>query len=369
MGFYNRLVRPLLFHADPEWVHRFAIRAAEITGTSRLACRTAAALQKTSDARLAIDVAGMHFNSPLGVAAGFDKNARAVALLGSLGFGHVEVGSISEQPSEGNPRPRLFRLPDDLGIVVNYGLPNDGADRIAERLAKLARRTVLGVNVVSTNRGTKGSVRDTEMGVIGDYVRTVARLQDYCDYVCLNMSCPNTCDGREFFHDVRRVRMLLKSLDALGLKKPLFLKVAPFENTSELDTFMAAVAPASFVSGFSVNLPPGKPAQLTMPAEKLANMPGAVSGKPSEPAANRTIEDIYRRMDRKRHSVIGSGGVFSAEDAYRKIRLGASLVQLLTALIYEGPGIAKSINDGLVRLLERDGFRNIADAVGVDVKI
>jgi dihydroorotate dehydrogenase len=365
MGFYHRLVRPLLFRADPEWIHGCAIRAAEVLSESRLACATTAALHTTAAACLTIEVARMHFRSPLGLAAGFDKNARAVSLLSSIGFGHVEVGSISANPSPGNPCPRLFRLPDELGIVVNYGLPNEGADRIANRLTNLKRRVPLGVNVVSTNRGPD-TAQDSDSIVIADYVQSVTRLQDHCDYICLNLSCPNTRDGRGFFHDPRHVRTLLTSLDALGIKKPLFLKVAPFGTTGDLEEFLTTVAPATFVSGFSVNLPPGKPAGLETPAEHLERMPGAVSGKPAEALANQTIQNLYRAMDRKRYCIIGSGGVFSAEDAYRKIRLGASLVQVLTALIYEGPGVAKSINDGLARLLKRDGFGNVAEAVGVD---
>ena len=152
----------------------------------------------------------------------------------------------------------------------------------------------------------------------------------------------------------------------MGIAKPLFLKVAPFSNPADMDDFLAAVAAATFVCGFSVNLPPGKPAGLAASAAELERMPGAVSGSPAEAKANETIRALYRRINRNRYQIIGSGGVFNAEDAYRKIRLGASLVQLMTALIYEGTGIVKSITQGLSRLVERDGFRSVAEAVGID---
>ena len=352
---YTRLVRPLLFRADPERVHDGAVRASELVSRSRLACRVAGARRPAADPRLAVEVAGLRFRSPLGLAAGFDKSARAVPLLSSLGFGHVEVGSISADPSGGNPRPRLFRLPAERAIVVHYGVPNDGAERVAGRLAGPRPDVPLGINVVSTNRGA-ASAAEPDAAVIGDYVESVRRLQGLGDYVCLNLSCPNTRDGQGFFADRARLRALLDELGALGLKRPLFIKVAPFAGERDLESFLEAVEPAPFVSGFSVNLPPGS----------RPGMPGAVSGPPSAPAAERTVAELYRRMDRDRYAVIGSGGVFTAADAYRMIRLGASLVQLYTALVYEGPGVARRITRELGELVARDGLRSVADAVGVD---
>jgi dihydroorotate dehydrogenase len=329
------------------------VRVAELASGSRLLCRTVAAGRLDADPRLAVEVAGIRFRTPLGLAAGFDKSARAVPLLSVLGFGHVEVGSVSADPSAGNPRPRLFRLPAERAIVVHYGVPNDGAERVAERLVAPRRAVPLGINVVSTNRGA-ASAAESDEAVIGDYVASVMRLQDRGDYVCLNLSCPNTRDGRGFFADRARLKALLDRLADAGVARPLFIKVAPFASERDLDTLLEAVDAAPFVSGFSVNLPPG-----------TANgMPGAVSGPPSAAAAERTVADLYRRMDRTRFAVIGSGGVFTAADAYRMLRLGASLVQLYTALVYEGPGVVRRITEGLAELVERDGLRSIGDAVG-----
>lgn len=347
MGVYRSLLRPLLFRTDAEWMHGAAIRCAELAGSSAPLCAALDRRLAPDDARLAVQIAGLRFRTPLGLAAGFDKSARAVTLLGALGFGHVEVGSISAEPSAGNPRPRLFWLPGERAIVVHYGLPNDGAPRVAQRLSARPRSGVpLGINVVSTNRGA-GAAPESDDAVIADYTRSVARLQPHADYLCLNLSCPNTRDGRNFFHEPRRLALLLESLDSVG--KPLFLKVAPFAQVADLERFLDAMAPARFVTGFSINLPAGKPDGLAA----AADMPGAVAGAPAAAAADRTIRELYRRMDRTRYRIIGSGGVFDAADAYRKIRLGASLVQLLTALVYEGPAVAAMINRGLARLLER----------------
>ena len=354
MSLYRHALRPLLFRTDAEWMHGCAIRAGEILSRSSFACAKLAAWSAAAHAGLAVEIAGIRFASPLGLAAGFDKSARAVPALGALGFSHVEVGSISADPSSGNPKPRLFRVPAERAIIVNYGLPNEGADAVAQRLAGIRRMVPLGINIVSTNRGAAQAEPDDV--VIDDYVRAVARLQPLADYLCLNLSCPNTREGRGFFHDVRRLGRLLDALRTRGVDKPLFLKVAPFASDAELDAFLAAVASAPFVTGFSTNLPPGN----------RPGMPGAVAGKPCEALANQAIRQLYRRMDRGRYRIIGSGGVFSPEDAYRKIRLGASLVQLMSALAYEGPGVVKRIVEGLSQLLERDGFAHVTDAVGVD---
>jgi dihydroorotate dehydrogenase len=354
VGLYRIIARPLLFRADPERVHDATVRAAALVGRSRTACRVLATRRAAPDPRLTIEVAGLRFATPLGLAAGFDKSARAVPLLSSLGFGHVEIGSVSADPSAGNPRPRLFRLVDERAIVVHYGVPNDGAARVAERLARPRPPVPLGVNVVSTNRGA-ASAAEPDGAVIGDYVESVRRLQRLGDFVVLNLSCPNTRDGQGFFADRARLRALLDALGELGVERPLFVKVAPFGSARELETLLAAVEPAAFVSGFSVNLPPGD----------RPGLPGAVSGPPAAPVAERTVAELYQAAG-DRYAVIGSGGVSSAENAYRLIRLGASLVQLYTALVYEGPGVVGRIGRGLGALLERDGLRSMADAVGID---
>jgi dihydroorotate dehydrogenase (fumarate)/dihydroorotate dehydrogenase len=365
VNLYSTFLRPLLFRSDAERTHDRALHVAELASASRLACSTSAALHVRSHHALATEVAGLKFRHPLGLAAGFDKSGRAVPFWATLGFSHIEIGSVSAESSAGNPKPRLFRLPADRAIVVNYGLPNEGADRVAQRLSKVHLDVPLGINIVNTNRGA-GAKPETDDAVIEDYVRSIRRLHDRADYLTLNLSCPNTCDGRAFVSDGCRVAALLDAVRDLTPTKPVFLKVAPFPGIAELESFLTTVEPARFVSGFAVNLPPGKPGGLTTPADRLATMPGAVSGRPCEEAVNRTVVELYRRIDRGRYEIIAAGGIFSAADAYRKIRLGASLVQLLTALIYEGPGVVKRICSDLAVLLEQDGFGRVEDAVGVD---
>jgi dihydroorotate dehydrogenase len=191
-------------------------------------------------------------------------------------------------------------------------------------------------------------------------------LAPVADYLCFNLSCPNTRDGRGFFADRGRLRELLARLDEAALSRPIFLKVAPFQGVAELEDFLACAGAARTVSGFAVNLPPGKPAGMITPAEVLARMPGAVSGQPCRASTEATGRELYRRMDRKRFKLILAGGVFNGDDAYRKICLGASLVQVLTGLVYGGPGAVAAINRRLAELLARDGFTRVEDAVGCE---
>ena len=317
------------------------------------------------DARLATDVAGLHFPTPIGLAAGFDKSGSAIPALADLGFGSIEIGSVSVDPSNGNPKPRLWRLPDDEGIVVHYGLPNDGAAVIAKRLARTRLPVPLGINLVVTNRGPGAATLNADQ-IIGEYVAAAEAMAPHADYLMLNLSCPNTVDGRDFFADAGHVNACLAALGEAKLRQPVFLKVSPLGGVEAIERMLAAADGRDFVSGFMFNLSPVKPEGMRTPEHVWREMPGAVSGPPAAVLADFCIREAFRRMDRKRHVVIGAGGVSTAADAYAKIRFGASLVQLLTALIYQGPGVVRRITSGLAQLLARDGVKHVADIVGVD---
>jgi dihydroorotate dehydrogenase (fumarate)/dihydroorotate dehydrogenase len=180
----------------------------------------------------------------------------------------------------------------------------------------------------------------------------------------LNLSCPNTPEGRDFVSGAGQVRLLLEAVTEATPTKPVFLKVAPFPSLKALEAFLEQVDAFPVVRGFGINLAPGKPVPLRLPNSRLQSMPGAVSGVPCRDLMDCAITELYERMDRRRYALIATGGVFSAADAYRKIRLGASLVQLLTALVYEGPAVVRRIAAGLNELLARDGFSTVADATG-----
>jgi dihydroorotate dehydrogenase (fumarate)/dihydroorotate dehydrogenase len=367
MSLYASCLRPLLFRSDAEAIHDRAIAAAERISGSALLCSAVRDLfDFEDDRRLALSVSGLDFRHPVGLAAGFDKSGRGIPLWEAFGYSHVEIGSVSAHFSAGNPRPRLFRAPEDRAIVVNYGLPNDGCERVAERLSALHPRVPLGLNIVNTNHGP-GAPPETNDAIIADYAASVRRLEPHSTYLSLNLSCPNTCDGRAFVSDTHRVRALLDAVAAAEPRRPVFLKVAPFAEIAGLEAFLKAVEGYAFVNGFSINLPPGKPPGMTTSPDRLAAMPGAVAGRPAEAAANRAIAELYRRIDPHRYVITGSGGVFTAEDAWLKIQLGASLVQCLTAMVYEGPGIVRTICRGLSRIVSREGLGHIQEAVGSGV--
>ena len=367
MNLYRALLRPLLFRMNAERAHHMTVEACRIAGALPVMPQLARACLRFQATELNTEVAGLPFENPVGLAAGWDKSGRALRMLGHLGFGFAEIGSISAQPSQGNPGPRLFRLPQDRAIVVNYGLPNEGAEVVARRLAVHRPRVPLGVNIVKTNFGPDAPASSDEE-ILADYERSVSLTHRHAGYLALNLSCPNAKGGKDFFAVTGNIARLLERLYPMDIACPVFLKVAPNPDTAAIDRLIVEANFFPFVRGFIFNLPPGKPdtLRLTTPRDVWETMPGAVAGRPVATLINACIREIYRRAPAGRFTIIGTGGVFTAEDAYAKIRFGASLVQLYTAMIYEGPGLVKRINQGLCKLLARDGFKCVADAVGTN---
>lgn len=362
MDCYRHMVRPLLFRCDPEWVHERALSLGERVGASAAGRNLLKGLFAYEDARLATEVGGLRFANPLGMAAGFDKNGRVIQALAALGFGFVEVGSVSAHAAEGNPRPRLFRLPLDEAVVVNYGVPNDGAEVVAARVAERPMNAPLGINLVETNTG-----RPIEPdAVVAEFVNAVKPFTRRADYIALNLNCPNTTGGVSPFDGGSHLRDLMREYAAIDDLPPIFLKFTAHADPARMERMLEAIDSFDFVKGFVFNLPPGKDYPLKSPASLVDPLPGTLCGKPVRAMIDETVRFWYGRIDRARHKVIGVGGISSAEDAYRQIRLGASLVQLYSALVFKGPGIVREVNAGLARLLARDGFGHVAEAVGID---
>lgn len=365
MNLYKALFRPLLFRLDPETAHHWTIEACHIGGKIPMVARTTRKLLSHSASELRFELCGLEFENPIGLAAGWDKSGRALPMSNHLGFGFVEIGSVSARPSLGNTKPRLFRLQDEQAIVVNYGLPNDGAEAVAGRLANNQSRVPLGVNVVKTNDGDSAPDSDGD-AILADYHRSVDLLHHHASYLTLNLSCPNAKGGQDFFADRGTISRLLEQLNSIQIDCPIFLKVPPNPNPRFLERLLEESVPFDFVRGFVFNLPSGKPKTLRFakPRSDWRTLPGAVAGKPVENLINHCIGELFSRMPRDRFVIVGAGGVFNAEDAYRKIQLGASLVQIYTAMIYEGPGLVRRINRELAEMLRRDGLRNVQDLVG-----
>ena len=402
MSLYG-LLRPLFFRLDPEWIHRATLSAVGAAGRIPPVRGLLRGLLAVDDPRLRVEAGGLSFPNPVGLAAGFDKNGIAMEGLAAAGFGFVEVGSVSAHPSAGNPeRPRLFRLPEDEAIVVYYGVPNDGAEAVARRFASVGRPgqpglpgqhsrpglpgqpgqpgrpglpgqtqlpgpsglpVPLGINLVETNTGRPAGADE----VVEELVAAMRPFLGLADYATLNLNCPNTTSGESPFDDPDTLRTLLAGYGHYESMPPTFLKVVPTTDPATIEGTLAAMDPFPFVKGIVFGLPTGKPYEnLRTPARVLDRMPGTLCGRPAGGLIDASIRAWYRRMDRGRHVIVGTGGIFTAEDAYKKIRLGATLVQVYTALVYHGPGLVKRINRGLGRLLARDGFDRVSDAVGAE---
>jgi len=352
MSVYESAVRPLLFRLDAERAHNLTLAASELGGRSSLVRRAAGKAFTLRDPRLRTSLAGIPLENPLGLAAGFDKNARAVRMLGALGFGHLEIGSVSADASDGNPKPRLFRVPQDEAIVVAYGVPNEGAHAVRERLSG-PRRVPIGVNLVKTNDPAKPAAGPE---VYEDYAASFSVLQDRADYIALNLSCPNSAADRDFFDDLTRIDALLARLARCDPRVPLILKLKPTRDAGVLREIVAIADGHPFVSGFAINLPSGKPdfLDLTVARDSLDRMPGAVGGPPVEAYVN-AILGTLKGIVGDRYALMAAGGVISGEAAYAKLQLGATTVQLYTGLVYHGPGLVKRILTDLLALMERDG--------------
>ncbi len=344
MTFAYALARPLLFTLDAETAHGLTIRALK-TGLLPPAPRP--------DPILATQVAGLALPSPLGLAAGFDKNAEVPDAVLRMGFGFAEVGTITPLPQTGNPKPRMFRLVEDGAVINRLGFNNHGLAAALVRLKARKRRGIVGVNV--------GANKDSE-DRIADYVAGVAAVRDVADYLTINISSPNTPGLRALQSKDALAELVGRCLEARADGPPLFVKIAP-DLTGDDITDIAEVASSSGIDGLIVsNTTIARPDSLRGSSRTET---GGLSGKPLFAPATEMLRQIFRATG-GRVPLIGVGGISSGADAYAKVRAGASAVQLYTALAYAGPGLPARINAELAALLRRDGLASIAAAVGLD---
>lgn len=341
------LLRPLLFRLDPERAHGLALRS--------LAAVPSMARARVHEA-LSTHFAGLRFANPVGMAAGFDKDAVAAQGLLRLGFGSVEVGTLTPRPQAGNPKPRLFRLVEDRAVINRMGFNNGGIATAAARLSKRDRTAgVVGINI--------GANKDS-VDRIDDYRTAFRAVAPLADYVTINISSPNT-PGLRALQDKGALDELLAAVLAERARPdcavPVFLKVAPDLEPADVDD-IAAVAlehrlDALIVSNTTIARP--------LLQSRFAGETGGLSGAPLKQTALQRLRD-FRKATGGAIPLIGVGGIATAEDAWQRILAGASLVQLYSAMVYEGPGIARSMCQGLERLMRRDGFASIAEAVGCE---
>lgn len=335
--------RPLIFQLDAERAHRLTILGLRMKPL---------AFARSDDPILAAQVAGLDFPNPVGLAAGFDKDAQVPDAMLALGFGFVEVGTVTPLAQAGNPRPRLFRLTEDRAVINRMGFNNGGQAAAFERLLRRNRRP----GIVGVNIGANKNAADR----IADYANGVRVMAPIARYLTVNISSPNT-PGLRALQDKGALDELLAAVaEARGASgPPVFLKVAPDLEPADIDD-IAAVAIARGMDGLIVSNTTIARPPLRSP---LASEAGGLSGAPLRDMAMARLRD-FRSATGGKLPLIAAGGIASAEDAYARIRAGASLVQLYSALVYEGPGLARRITRGLADLLRRDGFASVGEAIG-----
>lgn len=355
---YKCFLKPILFRIDPEKVHDFFLACGVLLGRWRVSRGVLSFLFNYQNAMLRQEVAGVMFPNPVGLAAGFDKNAQLISVLPAIGFGHVEVGSTTGLPCLGNPKPRLWRAPKSKSLLVYYGLKNDGARQVGNRVRETSSTIPVGVSIAKTN---SPDIVALDAG-IHDYH------QAYCDvltagsYLTINISCPNAFGGQPFTDPKDFKKLIARLHGKKGFSKPVFIKFSPdIQNTTAYA--LAQIGLRYGITGvICSNLTKNRNNSAIKDAFPEV---GGFSGKLVEPLANNMIRYLYKRFG-SALIIIGCGGVFTADDAYQKIRSGATMVQLITGMIYNGPQTISSINCGLANRLRRDGFSHISEAIGVD---
>lgn len=347
---------------DPEKIHNSVIKIGYFLGKINLIRIIISAFFSYNHRSLAQTIDGIKYRNPIGLAAGFDKDANLMKILPSIGFGFEEIGSITALPCQGNPRPRLWRLPKYKSLVVYYGLKNIGSKAIAKKLYNQKFSFPLGISIAKTNNR---ETVDTEMAIL-DYYKSFIRLEPFANYITINISCPNSFGGQPFTSP-ELLDELLKKLDKIKSEKPRYIKISPDLSKKQLDDLIS-ISKKHVIKGFIIsNLIKNREKSGISPQDFSRVGDGGLSGKAVERVANEMISYVYKKTKGK-YTIIGCGGVFSAKDAYVKILAGASLIQLITGMVYEGPALIKNINKGLVVLLERDGFINIKEAIGTGNK-
>jgi dihydroorotate dehydrogenase len=352
---YEKIIRPALFNISPETAHEIGIEALKV-GLSSKAAQNLAAKKFAVERFGAIERFGLKFKNPLGIAAGFDKNGIVVNQLAALGFGFVEVGTVTFKPQKGNEKPRLFRLAEDKALINRLGFNNEGTPRVVERLKKINPNCVLGVNI-----GKNKDVPNEE--AIENYLKSFDLASEVADYIAVNVSSPNTPNLREL-QKAENLEELLSRLQKRNQElknKPLLVKIAPDLTEAEIEAITDIALRFELAGIIATN--------TTVSRENLKTKideTGGLSGMPLKKRSNEVVSKIFRYAKGKL-PIVGVGGIFTAEDAFEKIAAGASLIQAYTGFVYQGFTFARDVNSGLAGILRKKGFKTIDEAVGTNV--
>jgi dihydroorotate dehydrogenase len=361
---YRHFVRPALFTQDAEQIHEFTLRQLNRISGNEFACEALESF--LGAAPLPVNVLGLRFPNPVGLAAGMDKNALAVSAWAAMGFGFSELGGVTWHAQPGNPQPRIFRAIAEEAIVNRMGFNNEGAAALAATLRNWRARGRWPAHPVGVNLG-KSKITPLESAA-EDYASSFRVLRDLADFFVVNVSSPNTPNLRQL-QDKTALDEILAAIQenqppaATHCAKPILVKVAPDLSFEALDEILELVAKRNLAGIVATNTTITRPATNDARSQRVYSETGGLSGKPLRARSTEIIRHLFRQS-RGRIPIIGVGGIFSADDAWEKITSGASLVQVYTGLVFEGPGIAKSVVQGLRTRLAMAGFAHLAEAVG-----
>ncbi len=369
---YENFLRPVLFSQDSEKIHDRTLKALAYAGRHEAVCNALASMFRPDE--LPVEIFGLKFPNPVGLAAGMDKQAAAVPVWNALGFGFSELGGVTWQAQPGNPAPRMFRAVAQQALINRMGFNNPGAEAMAARLAEWRKQRRWPDHPVGINLGKSKTTPLTEAA--GDYVQSFKALWPYADFFVVNVSSPNTPGLREL-QDKTALDEILSGLQEAnrGLaqasatrqaRKPILIKIAPDLSFEALDEILELAGPREVAGIVATNTTITRPPTNEPDLQRVYVEAGGLSGRPLATRSTECVRHIYAQTGGKL-PIIGVGGIFDANDAWEKILAGASLLQLYTGLVYRGPGVVKEIVDGLRAKLTQNGFANLSEAVGSKV--
>ena len=366
---YKKIIKPVLFLIPADYVHVFFLKSGRFFGKYFLTKKITNLIFAYKNKSLEQNILGIDFKNPIGLAAGFDYDADLPGILNDVGFGFQTIGTVTNLYYQGNAFPMLGRLPKSKSLLVNKGFKSNGIDYVLKKISKRKKDFPVGISLGTTNKKY-----EKEEDMINDFYSSIlkAEKENYFDYFEINISCPNLINLPENFvkFDTKEgLKNLLDKLSEIKLSRPAFIKMYCEKTVEETLALCEVAENYNFISGFIFsNLVKDRNNKYLNRGEieKLKNYKGNFSGKPTEELANNLISAVYKKyQDTNRFIIIGCGGVFEAKDAYEKIKRGATLIQMITGMIYEGPSQIGLINKDLVKLIKKDGYQNIYEVIGI----
>lgn len=362
---YQKILKPVLFLFPADDIHNLFLKTGRFLGGSRFVKNFTRKIFSYENEILSQNILGYKFINPIGLAAGYDYEAELIDILPSVGFGYQTIGTITNEAYKGNPKPMLGRLPKSRSLLVNKGFKNPGIDEILKRVRRVDKTIPLGISIGTTNKVYKERSEMVD-DIIASFKKVIKA--NYFDYFELNISCPNLVNVENIenkFDSKEGLDLILGRLNTLGINKPLFIKMHLEKSEKETLELATVASRYSLVTGLIFSNLVKDRTNPDFDKEEIASAGrGNFSGKPTEKLTNNLISVVYKNFS-QRFVIIGCGGVFTGEDAYEKIKRGATLIQLITGMIYMGPAQIGQINKELNELLKKDGYKNISEAIGI----